>query len=77
MKTVDFIKANERLFDAIVKNHIFPEDIRLLKMYEDSEMMKSNGAKTSYIASLMSRKYSISERHYYSVIKRLGRVIEC
>ena len=75
MNIADFLKQNRAVVSAIKKNHILPEDLELIEMYEEATAMLSRGEKTSFVAASMADKYGFSERHYYRVMGRLGQTI--
>lgn len=75
MNIADFLRQNSAVVSAITKNHILPEDLELLGMYDEATAMLRNGEKTSFVAAAMADKYGFSERHYYRVMGRLGQAI--
>ncbi len=75
MKIADFLKKNSAVVSAITKNHILPEDLKLLGMYDEATKLLEQGEKTSFVAALMAEKYGFSERHYYRVMGRLGQAL--
>lgn len=75
MSIADFLRKNRDVVNAIKENHILPEDLELLGMYDEANAMLQQGEKTSYVAASMADKYGFSERHYYKVMKRLGQAL--
>ena len=75
MSIADFLKKNRAVVSAIAKNHILPEDLELLDMYDEATTLLSKGEKTSFVAAAMADKYGFSERHYYRVMGRLGQAL--
>ena len=75
MNIADFLKQNRAVVSAIRKNHILPEDLELLGMYDEATALLQQGEKTSFVAASMADKYGFSERHYYRVMGRLGQVL--
>lgn len=75
MSIADFLRQNSAVISAINRHHILPEDVEMLKMYDEATRLLGAGEKTSYVALLMAEKYGFSERHYYKVMKRLGQAI--
>ena len=49
-----------------------PDDYRYLELYADYKRMRGEGEKVTYIVSVLSGKYRVSERKVYSIIKRFG-----
>ena len=75
MSIAEFLRENKDVVNAIRENHILPEDLELLGMYDEATALLKNGEKTSFVAASMADKYGFSERHYYRVMGRLGQVI--
>lgn len=75
MRIADFLKANSAVVNSIRKNHILTDDLELLDMYDEATTMLSSGEKTSFVAAAMAEKYGFSERHYYRVMRRLGKAL--
>ena len=75
MNIADFLRQNSAVVSAITKNHILPEDVELLGMYDEAKSLLDAGEKTSFVAAAMADKYGFSERHYYRVMGRLGQVL--
>lgn len=48
------------------------DDCRYIELYKDYERMHRQGEKVTYIVSMLSDKYKVSERKIYSIIKRFG-----
>ena len=75
MNIADFLRQNRDVVSAIAKNHILPEDLGLLSMYDEARRLLDAGEKTSFVAASMADKYGFSERHYYRVMGRLGQTL--
>lgn len=75
MNIADFLREHSDVVSLIIKNHILPEDVHLLEMYDEAQSLIKSGEKTSYVAPLMAEKYGFSERHFYKVMKRLGQAL--
>lgn len=73
MNIAEFLKKNSAVIGAINDNHILPEDIKMLDMYDEATALLEQGEKTSFVAAHMADKYGFSERHYYRVMGRLGQ----
>lgn len=76
MNIADFLRKNSAVVSAIAKNHILPEDVELLGMYDEARRLIDAGEKTSFVAALMADKYGFTERHYYRVMGRLAQSLE-
>ena len=48
-----------------------PDDCRFLDLYTDYKHMRSSGEKVTYIISVLSTKYAVSERKIYNIIKHM------
>lgn len=46
------------------------EDANYIGLYEEFDKMAREGEKVSYIVTVLSQRYGISERKVYSLIKR-------
>ncbi|MBR1449550.1 MAG: hypothetical protein IJ588_12495 [Prevotella sp.] len=55
------------------KHCISTGDVRFIQMYDDYISMVARQEKISYIAATLSRKYGISIRQFYYLIKRLSQ----
>jgi len=75
MNIADFLRKNSAVVSAITKNHILPEDVELLGMYDEARKLLDEGEKTSFVAALMAEKYGFTERHYYRVMGRLAQIV--
>lgn len=45
------------------------EDAKYIDLYADYRRMLANGDKVSYIVTILSNKYAVSERKVYGLIK--------
>ena len=52
MNIADFLRKNSAVVSAIAKNHILPEDVELLGMYDEARRLIDAGEKTSFVAAL-------------------------
>ena len=50
-----------------------PDDCKFIDLYADYKRMHSEGERTTYIVTVLSERYGVSERKIYSIIKRFGK----
>lgn len=50
-----------------------PDDCRYIDLYRDYLQLRDDGEKVTYIVSLLSERYHVSERKVYSLVKRFGQ----
>ena len=72
MKVIEILKLGRNFLEMLQKSCVKVEDVRFIELYEDYISMVSCKNKISYIVSVLSEKYRISERKVYYIIKRLG-----
>ena len=49
------------------------DDCRYIDLYRDYQVMRERGEKVTYIVTVLSERYHVSERKVYSVVKRFGQ----
>lgn len=77
MKVFELLSFNRELLRRIHTAGIKPEDYKYVPLYEEFERMKANGDKVTYIVTVLSAKYEISERQVYNLLGRFGQEINC
>ena len=75
MTLFEILNFNRELIDRLVSVGFKPDDSRYVALYADYMKMHGRGEKVTYIVTLLSDKYKVSERKVYTLIKRYGR--EC
>lgn len=75
MNIYEAIKINEKFLKLMSKYGIKANDYKYIELYEDYKKMKAGGDKVTYISSVMSNKYGMSERSVFRIISRFGK--EC
>ena len=73
MKVVELMKIGKEILEVLQNSCIRTADVRFLAMYDEYKDMAKRSEKTSYIAMILSKKYGISERQFYYLIKRLEK----
>jgi hypothetical protein len=49
-----------------------PDDCQYIDLYRDYQKMRQGGEKVTYIVTVLSERYHVSERKVYSLVKRFG-----
>ncbi|WP_314125914.1 hypothetical protein [Segatella maculosa] len=69
MKIIEIVKINRELLKNLHTAGVRIEDAKYIDLYADYRRMLANGDKVSYIVTVLSNKYAVSERKVYSLIK--------
>lgn len=69
MTKYELLLTNEGFLKAIENNGIKPHHYRFIQLYEDYKRMSLNGDKVTYIVTMLSSSYGISERAVYRIIE--------
>ena len=72
MTVFEILNFNRELINKLAKLGFKPGDCKYIDLYSDFNRMRDNGEKVTYIVSLLSERYDVSERKVYDVIKRFG-----
>lgn len=72
MTLFEILYFNRELIEKLKNLGINLDDCRYIDLYGDYRRMYCQGDKVTYIVSLLSEKYDVSERKIYSIIKRFG-----
>ena len=75
MTIAEFISQNLEVLKAVGRNRILAKDVDMLGMFNEAQQLIASGNKVEWVAANMSEKYSISQRQFYSVMKRLRKTI--
>lgn len=70
MKVFEILKFNRELLDRLRMAGIRLDDARFVDLYTDYSAMLGEGCKVTYIMAVLARKYGISERKAYSLVRR-------
>lgn len=70
MKIIEVLKFNRELIKRLKIAGIRLEDEEFVDLYTDYTNLLKRGEKVSYIVSLLSERYAVSERKVYTLIKR-------
>lgn len=72
MTLFDILYFNRELILRINQTGIRFDDCNYIGLYEDYLDLRYKCEKMTYIVSLLSERYSVSERKVYNIIKRFG-----
>ncbi len=73
MKGIELLKISRFLLETLHNACIKASDVKFIQMYEEYIKMTEEKMKISYIATVLSEKYEISERQFFYLIKRLSQ----
>lgn len=73
MIVFDILKFNSELLNKLARLGLKQNDYKYVGLYIDYDTMRKNGDKITYIVSVLSQKYDVSERCIYNIVKRLGK----
>lgn len=73
MKVVELLKISKNFLETLHNACIKMKDVRFVSMYEEYTKMVDEKHKITYISAVLSKKYGISERQFFYLIKRLGQ----
>jgi len=69
MTKYELLSVNNGLLKTMDKNGIKPKHHKFIKLFEEYKKMVSNGDKITYIVTLLSTAYNISESTIYRIIE--------
>jgi predicted phosphatase len=69
MTKYELLSVNKELLKTMDKNGIKPQHHKHIKLFEEYKQMASSGEKITYIVTLLSSVYNISERAIYRLIE--------
>ncbi|GHT62771.1 hypothetical protein FACS189451_07930 [Bacteroidia bacterium] len=73
MTVYEILNFNRELLNRLVVIGFRPEDCKYIDLYSEYEQMRRAGDKVTYIVSVLSDKYKVSERKVYALIKRFRK----
>lgn len=71
MTLFEILNFNRELLKRLISLGFKLDDCRYLELYRDYVQMRRGGDKVTYIVSVLSERYSVSERKIYSIIKHM------
>ncbi len=73
MTLYEVLAINKEMINRLQKYGAKPDDCRYIDLYRDYLQLRDDGEKVTYIVSLLSERYHVSERKVYSLVKRFGQ----
>lgn len=73
MTVFEVLNFNKELLKRLSDIGFKTGDCNYIELYSDYDRMRKSGEKVTYIVSVLSEKYNVSERKIYGVIKRFGK----
>lgn len=73
MTLYEVLAINKEMINRLQKYGVKPDDCRYIDLYRDYLQLRDDGEKVTYIVSLLSERYHVSERKVYSLVKRFGQ----
>ena len=75
MKVWEIVKMQRYSIEILQKSCISMDDCRYVEMYEEYMGLMNNGSKKARVAAYLAKKYNISERRVYYLLKKFE--IDC
>ena len=72
MKVIEILNFNKELLNRIRSVGIRLDDCQYIDMYNEYQTLQTQGEKITYVVTVLSEKYSISERKVYDLVKRFN-----
>ena len=72
MKVIEALKLNKEVLLRMQDMGIRLEDCNYVDLFNDYEEMKAKGFKITYIVTILSDIYHISERKVYSLLRKFN-----
>jgi hypothetical protein len=73
MTVYEILNFNKELLNKLGLIGFKPEDYKFIDLFSEYEKMLRNGDKVTYIVSVLSDKYNVSERKIYAIIKQFKK----
>jgi hypothetical protein len=73
MRIFDVLSFSRDFLESLIREGIRIEDCRYVDMYREYTRMADAGEKGTYIVSVLTEKYGVSERTFFNVKRRLER----
>lgn len=75
MKVYEIVKIGKDLLEMLQKSCMSMDDCRYVEMYEEYVRLMNDGSKKARVAPYLAKKYNMSERRVYYLLKKFGK--EC
>lgn len=76
MKVADFVKLCGEILKLLSKYDIKVSDYQYTNLFSEYSSMSEKGYKVSYIVTVLSEKYGISEASVYRILRRFKRAVK-
>lgn len=73
MTLYEILSINKEMINRLQEFGAKPDDCRYIDLYRDYQAMREDGEKVTYIVTVLSERYHVSERKIYSLVKRFGQ----
>ncbi len=73
MTLYEILSINKEMINRLQEFGAKPDDCRYIDLYHDYQAMREDGEKVTYIVTVLSERYHVSERKIYSLVKRFGQ----
>ena len=73
MTLFEALSINKEMLHRLHEFGAKPEDCRYIDLFRDYQTVREGGEKVTYIVTVLSERYHVSERKVYSVVKRFGQ----
>jgi hypothetical protein len=73
MTLFEILNFNREFLNRLYGIGYKPDDCKYIDLYADYESMHEKGENVTYIISVLSNKYDVSERKVYALIKRFKK----
>lgn len=72
MTIYEALKISGCMIEQIERAGAKPSDYKYVRLFEEYRSARESGEKVSYIVAVLAKRYSVSERSVYEIVKRLG-----
>ena len=73
MLVYEIVKIGADLLDLLQKSCMSMDDCRYVGMYEEYVKLVGDGARKARVAAYLAKKYCMSERRVYYLLKKFGK----
>lgn len=75
MKAYEVLILAKPIIERLVSAEINPKDVQYLDIYSEYNRLKAEGHKVTWIVSVLSDEYDVSEPNVYNIVKRFDKDI--
>jgi hypothetical protein len=73
MTVFEILNFNKELLNRLSLIGFKPDDCKYIDLYSEYDQMCQAGDKVTYIVSVLSNKYKVSERKIYDIVKHFRK----